>query len=76
MSANQIAISISLDAVLGSEEDHLDFINATESSAVVAFAHIDFKGTGGKTPQVGPATNLDSFEIVLSNYAQPKRRES
>jgi predicted TIM-barrel fold metal-dependent hydrolase len=50
MSANQIAISISLDAVLGSEEDHLDFINATESSAVVAFAHIDFKGTGGKDP--------------------------
>ncbi|MGY8747138.1 MAG: hypothetical protein ACKVHR_03635 [Pirellulales bacterium] len=50
MSTNQIAISISLDAVLGSEEDHLDFSHRTSSKAAVAFAHIDLKGSGGETP--------------------------
>lgn len=50
MSDNQIAISISLDAVLGSEEDHLDFIHDNGANAVVAFAHIDFKGGGGEDP--------------------------
>ena len=46
MDSNGIAVAISFDAVLGSEEAHLKFIGDGNEKTLAAFVHIDFKGTG------------------------------
>ncbi len=48
MDENNIAISVSLDAELGNEEDHLKFIGQGVEQRLVTFAHIDFQGSGQK----------------------------
>jgi len=46
MVSNRSVVSISLDAQLGTEEEHLEFIGAGQGKRLTAFAHIDFKGAG------------------------------
>lgn len=45
MDKHQIAVSVSLDAQLGNEEDHLQYIERGETT-IVAFCNIDFVGKG------------------------------
>ena len=53
MDENNIAISVSLDAKLGDEEDHLQFLGQQQEQRLVAFVNIDFQGPGEKE---NPAT--------------------
>ena len=53
MDDHQIAVSISLDAKLGSEEDHLKFIGKNYEKRIAAFCHLDFLGDGDRN---NPAT--------------------
>ena len=46
MDENNIAISVSLDAVLGKETDHLKYLGSENENRLVPFAHIDFIGDG------------------------------
>ena len=46
MDSNRIGVSSSLDAKLGAEEVHLEFIGAGQGKRLAAFVHIDFKGAG------------------------------
>ncbi|MFT7633112.1 MAG: putative TIM-barrel fold metal-dependent hydrolase [Mariniblastus sp.] len=46
MDRNRIVISVSMDAKLGDEEDHLSFIGDEHQTRLAAFAHIDFQGSG------------------------------
>jgi predicted TIM-barrel fold metal-dependent hydrolase len=46
MDGNQIAVSVSLDAKLGSVEDHLKFIGGGYENRIAAFCHLDFVGDG------------------------------
>ncbi len=46
MDSNNIAVSVSLDARLGDEEDHLRFIGQGDEKRIAAFVHIDFQGAG------------------------------
>ncbi len=48
MDKNRIAVSVSLDAKLGNEEEHLQFIGDKYGKRITAFAHIDFQGSGKK----------------------------
>ena len=48
MDQNNIAISVSLDAVLGNETDHLKYLGDEYRDRLVPFAHIDFIGDGKK----------------------------
>lgn len=48
MDSNNIAVSVSLDAKLGNEEDHLQFIGQGYEKRIAAFVHIDFQGAGRK----------------------------
>lgn len=45
MDRNHIALSVSLDARLGDEEQHLDFLR-DDLDRLLVFAHIDFRGKG------------------------------
>lgn len=46
MDRHGIAISVSLDAKLGTEEAHLDFIGNHYNHRIVSFCHLDFVGDG------------------------------
>lgn len=46
MDSNGIAVAVSFDAKLGSEEEHLKFIGDGYEQKLAAFVHIDFKGAG------------------------------
>lgn len=48
MDANNIAVSVSFDAKLGREEDHLRFIGEGYEKRLAAFAHLDFVGDGDR----------------------------
>lgn len=61
MRSNNIAVSVSLDARLGNEEDHLRFIGQEFRDRLVAFAHIDFQGPGKKDNPKTWACNQTGF---------------
>ena len=48
MDENNIAISVSLDAVLGQETEHLKYLGDEYRNRLVSFTHIDFIGDGDK----------------------------
>jgi len=60
MNDNNIAVSVSLDARLGQEEDHLKFLKEHEKRLGV-FAHIDFQGAGAKGDPKSWACNQVGF---------------
>lgn len=61
MDSHQIAVSISLDAVLGNEEDHLGFLGDTYQKRIAAFVYIDFLGSGKKDAPETWASNQPGF---------------
>jgi hypothetical protein len=61
MDANRIAVSISLDAKLGQEEDHLNFIASGPGNRLVAFAFIDFIGDGQRDNPPSWAASQPNF---------------
>lgn len=74
MDRNNIAISISLDAKLGSEEEHLEFI-APFKNRIGAFAHLDFQGKGDKDKPATWACNQPGFVrecVERLKVAKPK----
>lgn len=61
MERNNIIVSISFDAKLGSEEDHLKFIGEGYENQLAAFVHLDFIGKGQpKNPKTW-ASNQPNF---------------
>jgi predicted TIM-barrel fold metal-dependent hydrolase len=56
MDANNIAVSVSMDAKLGQEDDHLNFIGGEFSNRLVSFVHLDFIGEGQGGRRDDPAT--------------------
>lgn len=60
MDRQNIAISVSLDAKLGSEEDHLDFLKP-HAQRFMSFAHIDFQGNGQREKPATWACNQPGF---------------
>ena len=70
MDRNHIALSISLDARLGDEEKHLDFLRA-DSGRLLVFAHIDFQGNGVEDRPETWACNQPGF--VRTTCEQLKR---
>ena len=64
MDANNIAISISFDAKLGDEDEHLKFIspsNQVGPQRIVAFVHLDFIGKGNPRDPRTWAVNEPDF---------------
>ena len=61
MDKNNIAISISLDAVLGKETDHLKYLGQKHRNRLVSFAHIDFQGDGEKSDPATWASSQTGF---------------
>ena len=70
MNRNEIALSVSLDARLGDEEQHLDFVGQ-ELDRLLVFAHIDFQGRGLKGQPATWACNQPGF--VRTTCEQLKR---
>ena len=60
MDRNQIAISNSLDARLGSETEHINFL-APHANRFSVFAHIDFQGKGTKKQPAKWSCNQAGF---------------
>ncbi len=60
MDRHNIAVCVSLDAVLGSESDHLRFL-APHRDRFVSFAHIDFRGAGQQANPESWACNQAGF---------------
>ncbi len=61
MDANNISVSVSLDARLGQEEDHLLFIGKDSEKRFAAFVHIDFVGNGDRTEPKTWASSQPGF---------------
>ena len=60
MDRQNIAISVSLDSKLGSEEEHLDFLKP-HADRFLSFAHIDFVGNGNQKKPATWACNQPGF---------------
>ena len=61
MDENNMAVSVSLDAVLGNETDHLKYLGQENSNRLVSFAHIDFQGDGKKDEPATWASSQAGF---------------
>lgn len=61
MDSNNIAVSVSFDAKLGEEEDHLKFLGQGNKNRLVAFAHIDFRRRGQRDEPKTWACNQPGF---------------
>ena len=61
MDQNNIAVSVSLDAVLGNETDHLRYLGDEYRHRLVSFAHIDFIGDGEKSNPKTWASSQSGF---------------
>ena len=70
MDRNHIALSVSLDARLGDEEKHIDFLGQNRER-ILAFVHIDFQGRGVKDQPETWACNQPGF--VRTTCEQLKR---
>lgn len=70
MNRNRIALSVSLDARLGDEEQHLHFVEK-DLDRLLVFAHIDFQGGGVKDQPATWACNQPGF--VRTTCEQLKR---
>jgi predicted TIM-barrel fold metal-dependent hydrolase len=74
MDRNNIALSVSLDAVLGDEESHFEFLQP-DSDRFIVFAHIDFVGTAKDTDSKHHACNQPDFvhkTVLLLEDAKKK----
>ena len=60
MDRNNIALTTSLDAVLGDEEAHLSFLKDYQERFLV-FCHIDFRGNGDRSDPTTHACNQPGF---------------
>ena len=60
MDRQNIAISVSLDSKLGSEEEHLEFLKP-HADRFLSFAHIDFMGSGDREKPATWACNQPGF---------------
>jgi len=60
MDRHNIAVCVSFDAVLGNEEDHLQFL-APHKERFVSFAYIDFIGPGKRDEPETWACNQAGF---------------
>lgn len=70
MDRNHIALSVSLDARLGDEEKHLDFLQ-DDLDRLLVFTHIDFRGSGVQDRPETWACNQPGF--VRTTCEQLKR---
>lgn len=61
MDENNIAVAVSLDAVLGQETDHLKYLGQEYQNRLVSFAHIDFRGDGDKGDPATWASSQPGF---------------
>lgn len=61
MTTNNIAVSVSLDAKLGEEAEHLQFLGNVDPNRVAAFVHIDFQGRGKQDEPKTWACNQPGF---------------
>jgi len=61
MDGNNIAVAVSLDAVLGQEVDHLKYLGQEYQNRLVSFAHIDFQGDGDKDDPATWASSQPGF---------------
>lgn len=72
MNRHNIAICVSLDAKLGSEEDHFRFLSKHKKRFAV-FCHIDFQGKGAKDDPTTWACNQTGFvRDVVEKLAQAR----
>lgn len=61
MDENNIAIAVSLDAVLGQELDHLKYLGEGNKDRLVPFVHIDFQGDGKRDDPASWASSQPGF---------------
>ena len=61
MDENNIAISVSLDAVLGRELEHIGYLGKRHEDRLVPFVHIDFQGDGKKDDPATWASSQPGF---------------
>ncbi len=61
MDENNIAVAVSLDAVLGQELDHLKYLNREHKDRLVSFVHIDFLGGGTEDEPATWASSQPGF---------------
>ncbi len=61
MDENNIAIAVSLDGVLGKEQDHLNYLGNHLNRRLVTFAHIDFRGEGDENDPKTWASSQPGF---------------
>jgi predicted TIM-barrel fold metal-dependent hydrolase len=74
MDRNQIVLSASLDAVLGQEEQHLDFLKDYDDRFLV-FCHIDFVGDGDPERPATHACNQSNFvRICCEQLAEAEKK--
>ena len=75
MDRNQIVVSVSMDAKLGDEEDHLKFIGQGYEKRLASFVHLDFRGNGDKDDSKTWACNQPGFvrtSVEQLRAAKPK----
>ncbi len=61
MDRNRMMVSVSMDAKLGAEEDHLAFIGDGYENRLASFVHLDFRGSGDKDDPKTWACNQPGF---------------
>ena len=75
MDRNSIRLSVSLDARLGDEERHLDFLK-NHANRFLVFCHIDFVGSGQVDQPATHACNQPGFaRQVCLQLESAKKRE-
>jgi predicted TIM-barrel fold metal-dependent hydrolase len=75
MDENNIAISISLDAILGSEDEHLKFLSGSDADRFGVFVHLDFKGTGkAEQPETWACNQPEFGRLVAAQLQGAKQR--
>ncbi len=75
MDENNIAISISLDATLGSEDEHLKLLSAVDSDRFGVFVHLDFQGTGeAERPETWACNQPEFARKVAAQLKEAKQR--
>ena len=73
MDRQQIALCVSLDAKLGSESEHLEFLQKESADRFIVFAHIDFQGKGETDDAKTWACNQPGFvRQVCEQLAEAK----
>ncbi|MEQ1904855.1 MAG: amidohydrolase family protein [Pirellulaceae bacterium] len=75
MDDNNIALSISLDATLGLEDEHLKFLSGADADRFGVFVHLDFQGAGEADQPETWACNQPEFgRLVAAQLKEAKQR--